>query len=82
MSAQLIESLKQFSDRKLNIALQGFSSSHALSLIADLKKHAYSNLYTDLSVPFLYFDADMIAEGQTIFKSDPPIRAKNSKYLL
>ena len=79
--------MKIFSDFKsnnTNILLHNISSaSQGLFIRSEKKLNKASNIFSDTSIPFLYFYSEKIKNGYTKFKCSPPIREKeNVDYLL
>lgn len=66
-----------------NILLTNFSSSSLAYIIRDeKKKNPALPFYVDTSIPYVFFNMDMIKNGQTKFKASPPIREKAEQKLI
>jgi len=59
------------------VLISNLSTAKMAYFIREEKKiHPNLKIFTDISIPYLFFCSDMIQKGQTKFKNSPPIREK------
>lgn len=62
---------------KARVLISNVSTAKMAYFIRDKKKNNPKlNIFTDISIPYLFFCSDMVKKGQTKFKNTPPIRKK------
>ena len=72
---------KKFENSNLTIITTNISSSFSLTGCHSLKK-SIKNSFTDISIPYLFFNSENIKAGETKFKAEPPIRDESNRKLL
>lgn len=66
-----------------SILFTNFSSSSLAYLVRDeRKKNPNAPFFVDTSIPYIFFNMEMIKDGQTKFKLSPPIRDKPEQKLI
>lgn len=70
-------------EKKTKILVSNISSPNGAFLIRNLKKQKSDlNIYSETSIPYLYFHSEMIKKGDAKFKGSPPIRDEENRNIL
>jgi len=72
-----VKQVLEITDRESKVHFFGISSAAAINLIRQSKKDK-PNLSCEIPAAHLYFTSDSVGDGDTRFKSNPPIRNKGN----